>query len=47
VRRFLRETERGVLVRKCMAKGMPLKQIAALLDTSVHEVRRLSKNGRR
>ena len=42
-----REQEREELVRKCVAKGMPVKDIAELLDTSVHEVRRLSKNGRR
>ena len=35
------------LVYKWLAKGMAIKEIAALLDTSVQEVRRLSKNGRR
>jgi predicted transposase/invertase (TIGR01784 family) len=35
------------LVHKWLAKGMPIKDIAALLDTSVQEVRRLNKNGRR
>jgi predicted transposase/invertase (TIGR01784 family) len=40
--------ERGEeLVHKWMSKGMTIKEIAALLDTSVQEVRRLSKNGRR
>jgi predicted transposase/invertase (TIGR01784 family) len=42
-----REKEREELVRKWVAKGMAIKDIAALLDTSVGEVRRLSKNGRR
>jgi predicted transposase/invertase (TIGR01784 family) len=42
-----REQEREQVVRKCAAKGVPIKEIAELLDTSVHEVRRLSKNGRR
>ncbi len=35
------------LVQKWLAKGMPIQEIAALLDTRVQEVRRLSKNGRR
>jgi predicted transposase/invertase (TIGR01784 family) len=35
------------LVHKWLAKGMPVKEIAALLDISVQEVRRLSKNGPR
>jgi hypothetical protein len=30
-----------------LAKGLAVKEIAALLDTSVQEVRRLSKNGKR
>jgi len=42
-----REQEREELVHKWLAKGMPIKEIAALLDTSVQEVRRLSKNGKR
>jgi hypothetical protein len=35
------------LVRKWVDKGMAIREIAALLDISVQEVRRLSKNGRR
>jgi predicted transposase/invertase (TIGR01784 family) len=35
------------LVQKWLAKGMSIKEIAELLGTSVPEVRRLSKNGRR
>jgi predicted transposase/invertase (TIGR01784 family) len=42
-----REEGREELVQKWLAKGMAVKEIAALLDTSVQEVRRLSKNGRR
>jgi predicted transposase/invertase (TIGR01784 family) len=42
-----REQGREELVHKWLAKGMALKEIAALLDTSVQEVRRLSKNGKR
>jgi transposase len=42
-----REEEREELVRKWVDKGMAIKEIAALLDMSVQEVRRLSKNGRR
>lgn len=34
------------LVRKWLAKGMSIQEIAVLLDTTVQEVRRLSKNGR-
>jgi predicted transposase/invertase (TIGR01784 family) len=41
-------TERSEeLVQKWLAKGMTIKEIAALLGVSVQEVRRLSKNGRR
>src|SRR6516162_6804841 len=40
------EKNTGLLIQKCLAKDMPLKEIAALLDTSVQEVRRLSKNGK-
>jgi hypothetical protein len=42
-----REKRTEELVHKWLAKGMAIKDIAALLDTSVQEVRRLSKNGRR
>jgi predicted transposase/invertase (TIGR01784 family) len=35
------------LVHKWLAKGMTIKEIAALLGTTVQEVRRLSKNGSR
>jgi predicted transposase/invertase (TIGR01784 family) len=42
-----REEEREELVRKWVEKGMAIREIAALLDMSVQEVRRLSKNGRR
>jgi predicted transposase/invertase (TIGR01784 family) len=35
------------LIQKWLAKRMPIKEIAELLDTSVDEVRRLSKKGRR
>jgi predicted transposase/invertase (TIGR01784 family) len=42
-----REERSEELVRKWLARGMPPKEIAALLDISVQEVRRLSKNGRR
>jgi predicted transposase/invertase (TIGR01784 family) len=42
-----REERAEELVHKWLAKGMTIKEIAALLDTSVQEVRRLSKNGRR
>jgi predicted transposase YdaD len=42
-----RKEGREELVHKWLAKGKPIKEIAELLDTSVHEVRRLSKNGRR
>ncbi len=42
-----REKKSEELVQKWLAKGMPIQEIAALLDTTVQEVRRLSKNGRR
>jgi predicted transposase YdaD len=42
-----REQRNEELVRKWLAKGMALKDIAALLDTTIQEVRRWSKNGRR
>ena len=42
-----REEKTGELVHKLLAKGMAVKEIAALLDTSVQEVRRLSKGGKR
>jgi predicted transposase/invertase (TIGR01784 family) len=49
-RRDLREEGRREMreqvVQKLLAKGMPTKQIADLLDISVHEVRRLSRNGK-
>jgi predicted transposase/invertase (TIGR01784 family) len=41
-----REEGREELVRKWLANGKTVKEIAELLDTSVQEVRRLSKNGR-
>jgi predicted transposase YdaD len=36
-----REASRADLVQKWLAKGMPMREIAALLDTTVQEVRRL------
>ena len=42
-----RQEGREELVHSWLAKGMTIKEIAALLDTSVQEVRRLRKNGRR
>ena len=42
-----REQGREELVHRWLAKGMPLNEIEALLDTTVQEVRRLSKNGKR
>jgi predicted transposase/invertase (TIGR01784 family) len=42
-----REKGREELVQKWLAKGMPIQEVAALLDTTVQQVRRLSKNGRR
>jgi predicted transposase/invertase (TIGR01784 family) len=41
-----RQEERQEFVQRLLAKGMPIKEIAALLETSIAEVRRLSKNGR-
>jgi predicted transposase/invertase (TIGR01784 family) len=41
-----REEEREEFVQKLVAKGMPTKKIAELLDISVQEVRRLSRNGK-
>jgi predicted transposase/invertase (TIGR01784 family) len=42
-----REEMSEELVHKWLAKGMAVKDIAALLDISIQEVRRLRKNGRR
>jgi predicted transposase YdaD len=42
-----REAKAAELVHQRLAKRMAVKEIAALLDTSVQEVRRLSKNGKR
>ena len=39
-----REEEREQLVQKWLAKGKTVKEIAELLDTTVQEVRRLSKS---
>jgi predicted transposase/invertase (TIGR01784 family) len=41
-----REEGRQELVHRLLPKGLAIKEIAALLDASVQEVRRLSKNGR-
>jgi len=38
-----RTLEKKTLVRKCLAKGMRAKEIAALLEISVPEVRRFAK----
>jgi predicted transposase/invertase (TIGR01784 family) len=38
---------RAELAQKWLAKGIPMQEIAALLDMSVQEVRRLCKNGQR
>jgi predicted transposase/invertase (TIGR01784 family) len=42
-----RQEKSEQLVQKLLAKGMPIHEIAALVDTAVREVRRLNKNGRR
>jgi predicted transposase/invertase (TIGR01784 family) len=42
-----RKEGREEFIQKLLAKGMSIKKIAVLLDVTVQEVRRLSKNGKR